>query len=209
MNRVKYPRTFHVPFSDGRSSDDKVLSTLEQFQGKEIVVTVKMDGESATMYNHCFHARSIDSAMHPSRTWLAQFWSTVRDSIPDGWRVCGENLYATHSIFYSDLESYFLGFSIWNDVNQCLGWDDTVEWFELIGIEPVPVLYRGLFDESMLRKLASTIDTDRMEGYVIRLAEPFQYARFNYSVAKWVRPSHAQTDSHWMHREVVPNQLRG
>jgi hypothetical protein len=207
MSQVKYPRTYHLPFSEGRSSDDKVLSTLDHFHGKEVVVTMKMDGENCSIYSTGFHARSLDSRSHPSRFWVARFWSTIASSIPDGWRICGENLYAQHSIPYSDLKSYFLGFSIWNSENQCLSWDDTLEWFELIGIIPVQELYRGVFDERVLRNLVSTLDLERDEGFVLRLASSFAYNEFSRSVAKWVRPAHVQSDKHWMHREVVPNRV--
>lgn len=70
-----------------------------------------------------FHARSVDSRHHISRDWLAQFHSSIAYNIPEGWRICGEYLYAKHSIFYENLPSYFLGFSIWNEkkMNACLG----------------------------------------------------------------------------------------
>jgi hypothetical protein len=44
--RVKYPRTHHLPWSPGRSSDDVVMTSCEQFEGKRVIVSVKMDGES-------------------------------------------------------------------------------------------------------------------------------------------------------------------
>ena len=42
----------------------------------------------------------------------------------------------------------------------------------------------------------------------MRSADGFPYRDFARSVAKWVRPSHVQTDDHWMHGAVVPNGLR-
>ncbi|WP_444997398.1 hypothetical protein [Aliikangiella sp. IMCC44359] len=51
------------------------------------------------------------------------------------------------------------------------------------------------------------IDTDIVEGYVIRLEEPFHYSDFADSVAKWVRAEHVQTDQHWMYGEIKPNGL--
>ena len=43
---IKYPRTWHHPISEGVTDDDKVLKDTSNFEGKEIVVTVKMDGEN-------------------------------------------------------------------------------------------------------------------------------------------------------------------
>jgi hypothetical protein len=208
MDRYKYPRTPHLPFSPGASNDDKILTSLRHFIGREVVLTTKMDGENTSLYQDGFHARSIDGRHHPSRDWLARFHAGIAHEIPSGWRICGENLFARHSIAYDALPSYFLGFSVWNELNQALSWDETLEVFSLIGVEPVPVLYRGLFDAARLESIARGLDTSLVEGFVVRFAEAFEYEHFGQSVAKWVREKHVQTDVHWMHSSIVPNRLR-
>ena len=65
----KYPRTPHLPFSQGMS-DDKRLSSTTHFQGMQIVVTEKMDGENTTIYNNKVYARSIDSAHRSYHSYL-------------------------------------------------------------------------------------------------------------------------------------------
>ena len=207
MARYKYPRTLHFPFSLGRTDDDKVLTSVEHLEGKEIVTSMKMDGEITNLYRDGYHARSLDGRHHPSRDWLKAFHAGFAHDIPTGWRICGENLFARHSIAYDALPSYFMGFSVWNDENVALGWDDTLEFFELLGIEPVPTLYRGVFDEAALKKLAKEMDTQKNEGFVVRLAGKILYEDFAQSAAKWVRAKHVQTDAHWMHQAVVANGL--
>lgn len=155
------------------------------------------------------HARSIDSKGGEDRAWVKQFLvNNVCFNLPEGWRVCGENLWAEHSIHYYDLPSYFLGFSIWNERNVCLPWDETLEYFQLLDIVSVPVLYSGTFDEQILRKIEKNLDWDQDEGYVVRLADPFTYAQFKHSVAKYVRKGHVQTQKHWRSgRAFIPNGL--
>lgn len=207
---VKYPRTHHLPWSGNINSDDRIIDTLKHMEGRRVVVTRKMDGESTTMYRNYIHARSIDGRSHPSRDWVKQFRGTFGHDIPEGWRVCGENMYAQHSIVYDDLDSYFYGFSVWNERNVCLDWDTTMEWFHLLGITPVAVLYDGIFDEHILRKLADGVNTTTDEGFVVRVADAIEYGRFRYEVAKWVRKDHVQTIKHWMYGQpVVPNKLKG
>lgn len=207
--KTKYPRTPHLPFSLGRSADDKILQSMSHFEGRDIVVTLKMDGENTSLYADGYHARSLDSRHHPSRDWLKAYHANhLAQVIPAGWRVCGENLFARHSIGYTDLQSYFMGFSIWNAENRALSWAETLVYFELMGITPVTEVYRGVFDEAVLRKLADTLDTEKNEGFVVRLASEFAYNDFRVSVAKWVRPKHVQTSEHWMHAAVVPNELK-
>src|SRR5690606_36086297 len=45
-NRMKYPRTYHLPQSPGMNDDDRMLKSLEIFHNREIVITEKMDGEN-------------------------------------------------------------------------------------------------------------------------------------------------------------------
>lgn len=209
VDKVKYPRTFHLPWSPGVSSDDKVLESTDVFIGKQVVVTVKMDGENTTMYNDYIHARSLDSDNHPSRSMVKQIHAGVCMDIPIGWRVCGENLFAVHSIKYSKLEDYFLVFSIWNDKNECLDWTSTVMWSELLGLKTVPVLYTGLYDEKLIKGLYKEfINDDPCEGYVVRLHDSFTYRQFRTSVAKYVRSCHVTTDQHWKTKEIERNILK-
>lgn len=205
---IKYPRTCHLPFSPGARKDDRVWKDCSAFEGKEVVVTIKMDGENTTIYSDGLHARSIDGRNHPSRAWVKGFWAQLAGNIPEDLRICGENLYAKHSIHYEDLTSYFLGFSVWTDRNVCLGWDDTLEWFELLDISPVKEIYRGIFDEKIIKKLAADLEKSGQEGLVVRLAAEFKYSEFSTSVAKFVKKDFVPSShGHWSKMQIVPNKL--
>jgi hypothetical protein len=206
---MKYPRTPHVPFSPGTTSDDRILSSLDAFVGREVVISLKMDGENTSIYSDGHtHARSLDSSAHPSRSYVAQVASRVSLDLPPGWRLCGENLFAVHSLKYETLEDYFYGFSLWNEV-ICLDWDTTLTWFELLNVTPVPTLYRGIFDESVLRSLfKESYDGLAMEGWVMRDAGAFTWSEFPTRVAKFVRKGHVTTGQHWMTKAVERNGLR-
>ena len=211
--RVKYPRTFHLAWSPGATSDDRVMDDPDAaFGGAEVVVTEKLDGENTTFYRDYLHARSVDYAPHPSRDRVRALHALIAHDIPENWRFCGENLYAVHSIAYDGLPAHFLLFSIWDQRNECLSWDDTDLWAQLLGLHTVPVLYRGPWNAVIVHSLdhhrASQLGGDR-EGYVVRRADSFHYRAFRRSVAKYVRKDHAQTDDHWAHQAVVPNKLRG
>jgi len=205
---VKYPRTFHLPWSPGLQNDDRLIESLVGFAGHDVVVTEKMDGENTTLYRHHLHARSLDSRHHPSRNWVKALHGRIAHDIPEGWRVCGENLYARHSIAYDGLPGYFLVFNIWNAEGTCLSWDETVEYAALLDLPTVPVLYRGPWDEDRIRQLGDGLDLDRQEGYVVRVAGRIPAEEFGRRVAKYVRQGHVQTDAFWMNQPVVPNQLK-
>jgi hypothetical protein len=191
----RYPRTYHVPWSGGITNDERVIEDFDFLEDKRVIVSVKMDGECTTISPDKFHARSPDSKVDESRTWMANFHSTIRHDIPIGWRICGESLYAGppwHVIKYTNLPSFFMGFSIWNDKNICQSWDDTLEYFSLLGISPVPVIYDGIWNEKLIRELYPIKSANALkyspihEGYVVRIADAFHYRDFRYVCAKYV-----------------------
>lgn len=207
---VKYGRTFHLPFSPGMHDDDKALKDCSQFEGKRTIWTLKMDGENTSAYSDGhIHARSIDSRGGEDRAWVKKFLTeNVCYNLPPDWRVCGENVWAEHSIHYDDLVSYFYGFSIWNERNVCLSWDETKEYFELLGITPVPVIYDGIWNQQLFEETVAKLDTTKNEGVVVRVADAFPYGDFRKSIAKWVRKGHVQTTKHWRAgQRFIPNQL--
>ena len=203
MRAFKYPRTPHLPFSEGKTAYDKCLSSDDVFKGKYVVVTEKYDGENTTLYKDTTHARSLDSSNHYSRNWVKNFWGSIKYKIPYDTRVCGENLYAVHSIKYENLPCYFLGFSFWR-LDYCFDWDATICYFDTIGITPVNVLYSGLYDRKVIHddwlKLKHI-----SEGYVVRVVNAFRYTDFNKSVAKFVRKNHVISDGHWMRSPIERN----
>lgn len=206
--RYKYPRTFHFPFSEGATDDDKILDSTDHFKGKRVVVTEKMDGENTTIYNDHCHARSIDSKHKGYHSWLLSQIPTFQHQIPEGWRICGEYLFAKHSIGYDDLPSYFLVFSIWDETNRCLAWGDMVDICKELGLEVVPTLYEGVYDEELIKKIAKETVLRGREGIVVRLSDGFHYDDFSKSIAKFVRKNHIQTDSSWGSGEVEKNKLK-
>lgn len=233
--RYKYPRTLHLPFSEHVTTDDKIMSREQMesiFCHKAVVVTEKMDGEGMTMYRDGIHARSMDSRDHPSRHIVKALWATIRMDIPIGFRICGENLAAEHSIHYRNLEDYFYVFGIWDEKNKCLSWDDTLSICESLGILPCPTLWRGNWDEERIRecytgksvfsgsydaatKRSTGREVEAQEGYVVRIADgfPFPSGEDNErlcltEVGKFVRKGHVTTEDHWLNQIPVANELK-
>ena len=212
--KIKYPRTLHLPCSPGATSDDKML-TESQLDAYYCGVTVgyfeKLDGENSSLYNDHLHARSLDSRHHPSRDWLKRYHSEFAHDIPDNWRVCGENMFAQHSISYDNLDSYFYGFSIWDENNMCLSWADTLIWFKMLGIQPVPLVtdIDCLVNSTFHKQLGESLVAQGKEGFVMRDIKAFPYSQFDKKVAKYVRANHVTTNKHWAHQEIIPNKLKG
>jgi len=205
MKRYKYPRTPHLPDSAGFTSDDIHVVDHRHFEGKDVVISEKLDGEAATYYSDgYFHARSIDSRHHPSRSFVINKLSYI--TLPKGVRLCGENLYAKHSIHYTNLKDYFLVYSVWED-DTCWDWASVEMLCEELGLETVPVIYKGKFDKKILTESIKSLDASKQEGIVIRNADSFNYNDFSTNVAKYVRPNHVQSEEHWMNQKMEKNIL--
>lgn len=207
MSDIKYPRTYHLPWSPGLGNDDRVLSDLSVFAGLEVVVTEKHDGENTTLTSARCYARSVDSVSHFTRDWVRTFWSGIRHEIPDGWRFCGENLWARHAIAYDALPSFFLGFSVWDETDVSLTWDDGLAYMAMLGIVPVPVIYRGVWDQEKVHQAFESYRSvvgRECEGYVVRDVGRISTIRtengvFLNRMAKWVRKGHVGDNAHWLY----------
>lgn len=192
----KYPRTYHLPFSQGISNDDRVMDDLYEILNNNVVITEKYDGENTSLYRNYIHARSLDYAPHWSRNLMKKFHSEISYKIPENIRICGENLIGTHSIKYDDLPHFFLGFSAWEG-DYCLPWDETLALFEEIGITPVKQLYVGKSTLDNLIAIFKKLDKSKCEGYVVRVTSGFYMNEFPQKVGKCVRANHVTTDQNW------------
>lgn len=215
FDNQKYPRTYHVPFSPGTTSDDRLLKDgwFEDYRGKEIVLTEKLDGENTSCSHFNVYARSHAA---PTRNpWSINMWGnggmfwTLKDLIGEDELIYGENLYGIHSIEYNKLPSYYHLFAVRND-KRWYSWDEVTEFSELLQIPHVPVLWRGIAEsEEQVKELIldqmkypSTYGIEK-EGVVMRTVEGFEFSRedgeqnFPHHVCKYVRPHHVQTDVFW------------
>jgi len=178
---IQYPRTYHVPFSQGDEKRDRHLEDMSYFEGQRVIITEKMNGENITMYNDYIHAHSIDGGLNPSGDWIKSLWERIGWEIPDRWRVCGEDLYRQAAAQNS--ENHFWVFSIWNESNECISWNETVEYCEILNLKTVPVLYDGIYDEEVISKIRPNEDFSK--GWVIRIADSFLYKDFRKCVAQF------------------------
>lgn len=205
MERIKYPRTPHLPYSMSKTDDDKTLPDDSQFEDMNVVVTIKMDGENTTVYPDGYiHARSLDGTGYEWQNWLKSYVWNFCQKIPENCRIVGENLYAKHSIGYkfNDISDTFQVFAIIYE-HFVTSWDDVEEFCLFNMLTHVDVIYKGIYDKNKImksfeekkKKLAEK--GQDIEGFVVRNADCFPIEDFSKNVAKFVRANHVQTDKHW------------
>lgn len=213
---TKYPRTPHLPFSEGMTNDDRMIESLEGLLGaKEVVITEKMDGSNTCLNQENVFARSHNQkAHHESFNWIKSYWAQIKFQIPTSYDLFGENCYAIHSIEYKALSSYFYLFGI-RSGKKWSSWAEVEEMGKSLGLETSPVLFKGqIKTEAELRKIAKEIMSQESvfggdrEGFVIRSTDSFSDDDFDRMIGKCVRKNHVQTDEHWMHQKVRPQKLK-
>ena len=209
MERIKYPRTYHLPYSQSKTDDDKTLPNDDQFKGMEVVVTIKMDGENTTVYPDGYiHTRSIDGSWYTWQNWLKSYVWEFCGALAEDERIIGENLYAKHSIGYkfNDIKDTFQVFGMcFNEdgIDYFYDWDYIEMFCEGYGLKHVDVIYRGIYDKDKImqafenKKKELAEQGQDIEGFVVRDANDFPTSEFQKHVAKYVRANHVQTDKHW------------
>lgn len=198
----KYFKTSHLPFSMAVADDDKILTQKEVkeyfYPMEDAYASIKMDGENTTIGKGYSHARSLDSKDHWSRHHIKQLAASLYKDIQPGWRICGENLMAVHSIKYTNLESFFYVFSIWDETNTRLSLDDMIEYCDFTGLTMAPILDRGPYRKFYFKDHFN-LNFEQDEGYVISNSGKFHYDDAKKNIAKVVRANHVNTSEHWIH----------
>lgn len=206
---IKYPRTYHLPFSPGATKDDKKLQGdwFSYYKGQPVVITEKLDGENITMCQEGVFARS--HAAPTTSPWSRNLWGNdglywrIRSLIGENEYIVGENLYGVHSIEYNKLTDYFHLFAAHDD-KRWYYWEELQELADILEIPTVPMLYFGIAEsEEQIKEVIDNLMTrpstygDTKEGVVMRIADSFKIEDFPHYVCKYVRANHVQTDEHW------------
>lgn len=213
----KYPKTYHLPFSEGINNDDRIIQSVKPFLNKEIVISEKLDGGNACLTRGNVYARTHSSpAIHKSFDFLKSLHATKKFLIPKDILVFGENLFAKHSIKYNGLKNYFYIFSVYDqNLKKWQNFEVVKKYGNLLGFPIVPILWEGNFAtqkelEQTINKIirnGSKVKGDFIEGIVLRSRSGFSNALFHENVAKWVRKNHIQTASNWRNKNIEKNNL--
>jgi len=208
----KYPRTYHLPWSEEIHSDDKVYKNVEFFVNKKLAISVKMDGSNVGLSFETVSSRAGIPPKHPSFNMLKQKYATIKNDIPENMIFYGEWLYAVHSIEYDLLDDYLMIFAILENRTKWLSVNDVIGYSDLLGVSTVPFLTKNIKFKSVEELQRKTTEIARKvirqghEGIVIRLANSF--TDFPRSTAKFVRKGHVQSSKHWKYEKIKVQKLR-
>ncbi len=128
MNTIKkYPRTRHIEGSRLQKGDEDLKSVpFEEIKGKFLVIEEKMDGANAGISftnsgqlllqsrGHYLTGGYRERHFDLLKTWANTYAPQMHDVIGDRFIIYGEWMYAKHTVFYTDLDHYFLEFDIFD-----------------------------------------------------------------------------------------------
>ncbi len=213
---TKYPRTYHLPWSPGRASDDKCMDDVSSLLGVPLIVTEKMDGGNVCLEReNCFARSHGQPPTHRSYDAFKGMHARLKGLIKSTHQVFGEWLYAKHSIYYDNLPSYLMVIGVRNkSTGYWYDWQKTQGIADSLGVPTVPVLgqkrARTSQDLERLTKEMVAIPSEygEKEGIVIRQLQGFADEYFSQNLGKWVRKNHI-TDKgfHWKHKKIEKNGL--
>jgi hypothetical protein len=216
-NSKKYPRTYHLPYSPGTTSDDRIAHDYwhDLCCIPSVVITEKLDGENNCLNKYGVFARSHSTpTVSPWTSKMRERWNLIKNDLGD-LEIFGENMYAIHSIEYLQLQSDYYVFAV-RDGDVWLPWEEVKFYAACFDIPTVPeieiipdmgVMSQSLFEtiiQSKVHQQSILVSSDPageftipMEGVVVRNVGSFTTEEFPNNVWKWVRKDHVKTDEHW------------
>lgn len=215
---MKYPKTKYFSFSPSKNNTDVKecgLFNINDFIDKKLIVTAKMDGSNCLMDRDHVAARNGYDANHLSFDIIKAMHSTFCNKIPENLVIFGENMYATHSIHYTNLDSYLYIFAVYDKVDDVwFSWNDIYKISEDIRIPRVPVI--AVIDPTdkidrlidIICNYGDTYIKNGGEGIVVRDVSSFPNHDFYKNVAKYVRANHVATDEHWSKQPIKKNIIK-
>lgn len=218
----KYEKTFRLGIPEFKDVKGKFYldrKEIKQLLASNVSIEEKMDGANTGIIRHKtgFHLQKRGSLV--GRSEHAQFdffynWAYSQKydnimSIPVGYLVYGELMFACHHIFYDRLPDYFLVFDVYNTKkNKWMNRRQKEEFCSEYGFSIVPLIDQGVFT---LDELYSIIPKEsryghRAEGVVVK-----RYNKKNYIRGKIVWPSFMKEiddSDHWRNKPVRMNLLK-
>jgi ATP-dependent RNA circularization protein (DNA/RNA ligase family) len=217
----KFPHTPHLAWlSKTPPRVDKVLTPrgATDFLSGEVVVEEKVDGANVGLSVSAegeVIAQSRGSMLGPGAhpqfeplwPWLARRRYALAKALSPGRILFGEWCFAVHSIQYTKLPDWFLGFDVF-DTEAGRFWSTRRrdELLEALGIARVPRISQGTFDlRGLIKLLGPSYLTDKgMEGLYVRRDE----GEWLLCRAKIVRAEFVQSiEEHWSSRRLEKNTL--
>jgi len=223
MSLIKFPKTPHIFVLPGlQIRGDKILSPVDarKFLHEEITIEEKIDGANVgfsigeqgqllIQNRGNYLTRGAQPQFDTIWDWTYPRLKDFLSLLGDRFIVFGEWCFAVHSIHYTALPDWFIGFDVYDKQYQLfLSAERRNAFFKDLEITPVPLLEKGRFTKGELTHLIeighSKVGGDKLEGLYLRV----DFEDRLISRAKLVRRDFIQEiDLHWTKNKLQQNSL--
>lgn len=220
---LKFPRTPHLFVMPGLNiRDDKILSSEEQnlFYTNQVILEEKTDGANIGISFSSNGELRVQNRGNYIMTgfapqfdkiwpWLSNRIAELHETLNERYVLFGEWCYAKHSIHYTKLPDWFLGFDVFDKQEyEFLNIERRNAILKSTNVAAIRMLGRGNFTQDelieLLKKQPSAYWNGKMEGLYLRL-EDEHYLKYR---AKVVQTDFIQSiTNHWSKEKFVTNQL--
>jgi ATP-dependent RNA circularization protein (DNA/RNA ligase family) len=220
----RFPHTPHLAWlGPGAPRQDKLLDEREAraFLAADVVVEEKVDGANlgisvdqggalrAQNRGGYLDLESPSGQWKPLKRWLSTRQYALAEALVADLILFGEWCYAVHSVRYTRLPDWFLGFDIYDrSKNEFWSVERRNDLLRQLDVSVVPELGRGRFDLDGLKKLLgpSMLTDAPAEGLYVRQEESGRLVER----AKLVRGEFVQSiNEHWSKRRLEANRVVG
>ena len=195
-----YPKTPYFSFSSNFDNDDIVSKNLENFLGKQLVITEKIDGSNIKLE---WNGRCYETFTRGGNPTKGHFFSYLKrliytlPPIEKNYSIFCEYVAFAHNIDYKEIPNILYIISVFDkSTQQFLSWDDTRNISNYLGLPTVPELFIGIINSTdelkgiclSFQGKSEISPSASKEGVVVRLYNSFHIKDFPISVAKCVFP---------------------
>ncbi len=215
---IKYEKTYRLTMPDFNIGSKRILSKKEakRLLGAKVTVEEKMDGANTGIVRHKSGVTLQKRGSLVAQSEHEQFgrfhnWANGEKyddimSVPKGYLIYGEWLYAQHHIFYDKLPDYFLVFDVLKN-GKFLNRNQRNDFCDNHNFHQVPFIDEGYFTAADIRAMmpVTSMYGDRAEGVVIK-----RYRKKEYMRAKVVWPEFVKEldeSDHWTRKGLQINKI--
>ena len=217
----KFPSTPYLSISAyGISRDDKILapaeenilfssiiSVEEKIDGANLGISFGSNGNILVQNRGQYLTSPYDGQWRKLSHWLIYHQDALFDTLENKYILFGEWCYAQHSLYYSHLPNWFIGFDVYDkQVHRFLSVSRRNVILQKVKLPTVPLIKRGKISLADIPNLLHTSaygDCDS-EGLYLRLDN----ADWLELRAKYVRKDFSQSiDLHWRKGLLQKNDL--
>lgn len=222
MEFEKFPRTPHIFVLPGLNiRDDKVLSESEanELLTSTLVIEEKVDGANIgiSIQHGQLKIQNRGSYIEPGFAdqfnvlwdWAYNKLSLFEKHLQEKYILFGEWCYAKHSIKYSRLPDFFIGFDLFDkDANKFMSTRRRNEFFKQLKIHPVPEIARKKISKPALIQLVSETKSKFYDGEIEGVYLRLESDQWLLQRAKLVRKEFVQEISkHWRQGPMIVNEI--